>query len=344
MTNKKYAVWNNKGGVGKTFLTYNLAVEYASAHPNENVVVIDACPQANVSEIILGGNGTGEHNLNKFVDNNTTIAGYIKERFKRSPLNKLGTETNYFVNAHSVNAKMPNNLYLLSGDIDLDLCSRIISHIASSPIKGAWKASRSLLIDLIESFELKSEKEQRPATFFIDCNPSLANYTELALLAANRLVIPCTADAASIRGMRNLVKLVYGISLGKTDLADDFLDFHQEATTHQFKPPQLHLFVQNRSRTLDKEATTAYTAHSEEIARLVQELKNEHSQIFTDSSDGLVKHVKDGNTLAAIINHEGCPLHDVKSKKYAIYGKETQANQEQVKTLLDNIQNVVASL
>lgn len=146
MTNKKYAVWNNKGGVGKTFLTYNLAVEYASAHPNENVVVIDACPQANVSEIILGGNGTGEHNLNKFVDNTTTIAGYIKERFKRSPLNKLGTETNYFVNAHSVNAKMPNNLYLLSGDIDLDLCSRIISHIASSPIKGAWKASRSLLI------------------------------------------------------------------------------------------------------------------------------------------------------------------------------------------------------
>lgn len=197
---------------------------------------------------------------------------------------------------------------------------------------------------MIESFELKSEKEQRPATFFIDCNPSLANYTELALLAANRLVIPCTADAASIRGMRNLVKLVYGISLGKTDLADDFLDFHQEATTHQFKPPQLHLFVQNRSRTLDKEATTAYTAHSEEIARLVQELKNEHSQIFTDSSDGLVKHVKDSNTLAAIINQEGCPLHDVKSKKCAIYGKETQANQEQVKTLLDNIQNVVASL
>ncbi|MBL1759255.1 ParA family protein, partial [Klebsiella pneumoniae] len=25
-TNKKYLIWNNKGGVGETFLTYNLAV------------------------------------------------------------------------------------------------------------------------------------------------------------------------------------------------------------------------------------------------------------------------------------------------------------------------------
>lgn len=51
-TNKKYLIWNNKGGVGKTFLTYNLAVEYAIAHSDEDVVVIDACPQSNVSEII----------------------------------------------------------------------------------------------------------------------------------------------------------------------------------------------------------------------------------------------------------------------------------------------------
>ncbi|KLZ26398.1 hypothetical protein SL10_01433 [Klebsiella pneumoniae] len=39
-TNKKYLIWNNKGGVGKTFLTYNLAVEYAIAHSDEDVVVI----------------------------------------------------------------------------------------------------------------------------------------------------------------------------------------------------------------------------------------------------------------------------------------------------------------
>ncbi len=57
--NMIYAVWNNKGGTGKTFLTFMMAGEYAADNPEQKVVVIDLCPQANVSEIVLGGNGRG---------------------------------------------------------------------------------------------------------------------------------------------------------------------------------------------------------------------------------------------------------------------------------------------
>lgn len=166
-TNTKYLVWNNKGGVGKTFLTYNLAVEFAISHPDQDVVVIDSCPQSNVSEIILGGNGTGEENLNKLRDRNVTIAGYIKERFSKSPLSRLGNESSYFVRAHDVNAKMPENLYILPGDVDLDICSRLISHIGSSPVKEAWKKSRSLLVDLIASFEADKNISDRAKTFLL---------------------------------------------------------------------------------------------------------------------------------------------------------------------------------
>ena len=90
-----------KGGVGKTFLTYTLASEYAIENPEENVVVIDACPQSNVSEIILGGNGEGEQELNTLANSNTTIAGYIKERFNNSQFSKLGTELKYFIKGWS---------------------------------------------------------------------------------------------------------------------------------------------------------------------------------------------------------------------------------------------------
>ncbi len=50
-----YVIWNNKGGVGKSLPTFLLATEYATMHPDKQVVVIDMCPQANASQILLGG-------------------------------------------------------------------------------------------------------------------------------------------------------------------------------------------------------------------------------------------------------------------------------------------------
>lgn len=343
MENKKYLIWNNKGGVGKTFLSYTLSVEYAIVHPNEDVVVIDACPQSNVSEIILGGNGTGEANLDKFRDNERSIAGYIKERFRKSQLVKLGNEYTYFVEANKVNKEMPDNLFLLPGDIDLDICSKLIAYIGSSPAKGAWKASRSLLVDLIEAFEATKESGDRPKTFFIDCNPSFANYTELAVLASNRIIIPCTADAASIRGIKNLIKLIYGISVDNKTMEDEYLNFSNEVKAHKLKEPLLHIFIQNRSRTNERDATKAFRSHAEEIQRIANDLTAKHPDLFTKlaARDSRVINVKDGNTLAAIINHEGCPISRLQHKKYTIYRQETQANKAQIDALNEDIQNII---
>ena len=58
-----YAVWNNKGGVGKSYLTFQIAAEYARTHPDEKVLVVDLCPQANVSSMLLGGIIQGEKYL-----------------------------------------------------------------------------------------------------------------------------------------------------------------------------------------------------------------------------------------------------------------------------------------
>lgn len=48
-----YAFWNNKGGVGKSFLSFVAATEYAHTYPGTDVYVIDLCPQANISETLL---------------------------------------------------------------------------------------------------------------------------------------------------------------------------------------------------------------------------------------------------------------------------------------------------
>ena len=44
----RYAAWNNKGGVGKTFLSFVLATEIAKER-EVPVVLVDMCPQVNLS-------------------------------------------------------------------------------------------------------------------------------------------------------------------------------------------------------------------------------------------------------------------------------------------------------
>ena len=345
MERQKYLIWNNKGGVGKTFLTYMLSVEYAITHPEEEVIVVDACPQANVSEMVLGGNGKGEANLETLRANNRTIAGYIKDRYERSKSTKLGTEVNYFVKASEYNANIPSNLYILPGDVDLDICSAIINYMATAPERGAWKKSRMLLSDLLESFESRKESLNKKQVYFIDCNPSFANYTEMAVLAATRIIVPCTADAASIRGIRNLLKLIYGIDLGK-DILDDgvFLVFHSNATSAGLRLPELHRFVQNKSRTNLKDAAAAFKSHGSEIESVVAAVKAAHPEVFSSEGGGEVLNVKDGNTLASIINHVGIPLSRLPPKKYQIYGRGTQASVTQIRPLVKDINAVLAIL
>jgi cellulose biosynthesis protein BcsQ len=46
-----YALWNNKGGVRKSYLSFQIGCEYARSHPDRRVLVVDLCPQANCLRI-----------------------------------------------------------------------------------------------------------------------------------------------------------------------------------------------------------------------------------------------------------------------------------------------------
>jgi len=50
-----YAIWNNKGGTGKSTITFHIASRFAEKHPERKVLVVDLCPQANSSMLLLGG-------------------------------------------------------------------------------------------------------------------------------------------------------------------------------------------------------------------------------------------------------------------------------------------------
>jgi chromosome partitioning protein len=98
-----YAVWNNKGGVGKSYLTFQIASEYAKTHPEQPVLVVDLCPQANASSMLLGGIIEGEDRLTKIAGRSSrkTIAGYIDERI-RSPYVSPKVGSKYVTNVKKI--------------------------------------------------------------------------------------------------------------------------------------------------------------------------------------------------------------------------------------------------
>jgi len=340
----RYIIWNNKGGVGKTFLTYCMAVEYAKKNPDKIVPVIDLCPQANISEMLLGGNGKGEDELTKLYNLDRTIASYIKSRYDKSRFGKIGNEINFFVQVKDFNATMPENLYLLPGDNDLDICSLLIDYFATAPEKNAWFKSRSILADLIETFEDTHKKDK--CTVFIDSNPSFANYTQMGVVIADRIIVPCTADSASIRGIYNIFRLILGIK-SNSRLTDDIFDtFCQKMSEGGRSQPKIHSFILNKSRTLEAKATRAYTAHVDEIKNIAKNLHQQYAEHFTSRKDNHVAmfDLKDGNTLAVVLNFSGIAPSDLVHKKYKVYDSETQVNKDQIDPFLGHLNAVVADL
>ena len=274
----RFAIWNNKGGVGKTFLSLVLSTEFAHRQPQKTVLVVDMCPQANLSEILLGGNGEGANNLNTLLSQNKrkTVGGYFDERIS-SPHKTTGSETSYLVKCNDYNANMPDNIYLLTGDPSLEIQAQVISQISSQTLpQDSWKNVHLWLKDIVSA----CERYLGETIVIVDCNPSFSTYTELAMLAADQILIPCSSDGSSARAIDNVGSLLYG--LHKTD-AYKGIDFSAKAK--ELAVPKIRAVLLNRSTQYDKKASKAFRAMFEEIKSRVERLKKNKSSAFVKASN-----------------------------------------------------------
>src|SRR5437879_740976 len=126
---KVYGFWNNKGGTGKTSLCFQSVCFYAEAHPQERILVMDVCPQANLSELLLGGlTNEGSRNLLERQGElpRATIGGYFQLRLP-SPYapNKFDPD-DFITQPTAYNPSVPSNVDLVCGDPLLELQSNAI--------------------------------------------------------------------------------------------------------------------------------------------------------------------------------------------------------------------------
>lgn len=336
----RYAVWNNKGGVGKSFLSFVLATEVAHRNPHRHVVLVDMCPQANLSEIVLGGNGAGAKALQALLKqpNRRTVGGYFDERIA-SPQKQTGSEANYILRASDGNLNLPSNLWLIAGDPSLELQAQVISQIGGQTLpRDSWKNVRNWLKDLTLGCITKLGKEG-DVTVFVDCNPSFAAYTELAMMATERLIVPCSSDGSSARAIDNIGALLYGIGVSGVYNGVDF-----KAKTKEFEMalPLIHSVLLNRSTLYSKKASKAFGAMFDEIKKRTKQLQKQDPSIF---ASGVNFHVvPDNHSVAIVCSHLGRPLYTIHPGKYQVHDTEPQVNDEPLDRYKDAVEELLSSI
>ena len=317
----RYAIWNNKGGVGKSFLSFILGTEIAKRNPDGHVILVDMCPQANLSEVVLGGNGAGSQTLTEILADKSrkTIGGYFDERID-SPHKSTGTETEYLLNASQYNNRLPSNLFLMCGDPSLEIQAQVINQIGGQTLpENSWKNVHRWLLDLVIACQKKFG--QNDSMVFIDCNPSFSAYTELAMMAADRLIVPCSSDGSSARAVTNIGALLYGVG------REQYKGVSFASKSDQFKMalPAIHSVLLNRSTQYNKKASKAFKAMFGEIKNRVKAIQ-EREPSHVVSGGPKFFDIPDTHSVAIVCSHHGLPLYDVQTRKYAVHDTNPQVN------------------
>lgn len=320
MSTQIYAFYNNKGGVGKTTLCQNAACLYAEENPEKLVLVIDLCPQANISQFLLGGGHVG-YKANQRLQSMATrrnIVGFMDWMLNGSS-GFTSLTTSYMTQVQRHNAHVSKNLHLIAGDSFLESLTLALNFATMNPANiFAWKEYVTAIRRLCE-MELQNSLYEE-ATVFIDCNPSFSVYTQMALVSSDALIVPMMADFSSLEGIKGILMLLYGKypSSATKNYADKVVTFSRQIQQHSLPLPRIFELPFNNFTSNMGVATAFDSVRGELIDYAWDQFQKDPGIFWTcnptpttkDAWEKLfVSNVKDFHTAGKVSASLGIPLH-----------------------------------
>lgn len=337
----RYAFWNNKGGTGKTSLAFQSICRYAEKHPKKRILVIDACPQANLSELMLGGlNNKGSEKLleRQGLVPRCSIGGYFQLRLPSPYTVPKFDATDFLTTPNDYNDGVPANIHLVCGDPLLELQSNAVNTLANNQIPGSnpWIA----VVDWMKDFVDQCADDYD--TLFIDCNPSFSLYTQIALASCDRIVLPVMADDSSRRAIQNAFSLIYGLKLPSEIYAAYAFATKLKDAGRQL--PKVHLIAKNRL-TQYMGPASAYVAVLNAIEGDTKALIKSNPDIFTFKAvnKGFAE-VRDFQTTGVVAFAKGLPFSKLKIGKQSINGHRVQVKDAYLQDAKAAIEQLVSHL
>lgn len=307
--------------------------------------MLDLCPQANLTEMFLGGKEASATALNDFYGEKPrrSIGGYFEARLT-SPFVLLPSISEFLCKPSIINNNIPENITLMAGDNLLELLAEAIRGVAQLPLPSdAWAKVMRWLIDLVRTFTETSTASD--VVTFVDCNPSFSMYTQIALCSAENLIVPFTADDSSRRGIENVFALLYGMASSELQ-GYARLSFSKRSMDEGIDLPRIHTFVSNRATFYRGKPSSAFEAKSAPIKELVKNASITGKRHFVNhrKQSDLFAEMPDYHSVAVVASSEGCPLSKMQSGHHNIDGEVVQVNLIAINKYLKAINKLVQRL
>ncbi|KAL6070082.1 hypothetical protein QOT17_007143 [Balamuthia mandrillaris] len=276
-----FVMWNNKGGVGKSTLTFNIVCEYARQFPDRKVLVMDMCPQANSTSFFLGGGPSGFRAAEELMsEGRTTIARYIGENLDQQMKRPA---QDYLIQPKNYSDYVPENVYLLPGDNKLDMIASQLEDKAGvkTVLKGSpqpYYVVHTMMRRFIEEVTSQNDGGAASWVVFADTNPAFTVYTRMALCSCDKLLVPCNPDDFSV----NAVKMITDLLCGAIAPAPySFTTFAKKAAKYGLPLPKLRLVIANRFLVREGMTPRLYKGTQDRLSNTVLSvLKNDQNKDF----------------------------------------------------------------
>lgn len=322
---KKLVFFNNKGGVGKTTLAYNTAVEFANK--GYKTVLIDLDPQCNLTRLALG---------EEYYDN--TIFSAMSKTIYDVLKGVINGGADIDLDFDFEQAKgARDNLYLLRGDMRLSEYENILAtgYNAAAAGQQIGYFQTSAVDRLLRHKGLSDQVD----IFVIDTSPTLGLLNRVILLGCDYFVVPLMPDALSLQGIENLGNML-------AEWKENWRNTGQALAANiesQYVLNGEGLFigyVLNSYNVYGQKPIKDHRKWIDQIPGKVEEfLSKKHCRngLVAKSAEFSLQDIQDYGRLPAITHESGVAIFDIDPNKAEATQPGSRENIEKAKQEFDNL-------